>query len=203
MEATKATRSYHFVRYFPERGGATAAADGDDCLGAYRWLATMRVPHMVGEALGLWRAIAAAGGRLCDAISAAEVQAALRGKPLAAPDPVVKAGTVLAVLARRARKSLPETPQCALDWALYGSPGGQPRLGDIVCTRSDGGAYAGIYVGEDDVAYHLLGATADDRIGVTRVGKVDLYAVRRPLYECMDFAPCGIRLDRDGHRAAA
>ena len=196
MEPTAATRDYGFVRYFP-RDRAT----GDtSCLGTYQWLTKAPVPRMVGEMIALWRAIAAAGGTMSEAIDACEAKAAVRGSTLASPDPNPYAGTLLAVIARRARKLVPDTPQCALEWATYGTAAGQPRLGDILCTIGEGGASVGLYVGEDAVAYHLLGATTNDRIGAERIVKHHLYAVRRPLYEGVQYSANGIALQVDGSR---
>lgn len=187
--------SYGFVRYFPGKG---AAPTDPACLSAYMWLTRTSVPRMLCEAIGLWKAVATQGAPTATLIPDAEVAAALHGSRVASFDPVPRAGLVLAVLARRARKSVPDTPQCALNWVTFGTEAGQPRLGDVVCSLGESGAGVGLYVGEDDTAYHVLGATADDRIGVDRVAKPGLYAVRRPLYEGVQFAPNGIRLNRDG-----
>ncbi len=196
MQPTTATRYYRFVRYFPRDSPA-----GDlSWLGPYRWLTAVRAPRMIGEAVALWQAIA--DGTASDAIDACELKAAVRASPLTSLDPNPLAGTLLAVIARRAHKVLPDTPQCALDWATYGTAAGQPRLGDILCTIDETGANVGLYVGEDATAYHRLGAIAGDRIGVERVAKPSLYAVRRPLYEGAQYAANGIALQADGSRLA-
>lgn len=195
MRPSAPTRSYAFVRYFPDKAGDPG---NPACLVAYRWLSTLTVPRMVCEALGLWKAIGETGETTSAHISEAEIATVLHGDALVSHDPVPRAGLVLAVLARRARKSVPDAPQCALNWTTFGTEAGQPRLGDIVCSLSEGGPRVGLYVGEDDLAYHCLGVTEDDRMGVERVPKKWLYAVRRPLYEGVQYAPNGIRLNRDG-----
>ncbi len=195
MPPSAPTRSYAFVRYFPEK--AEAPSD-PSCLCAYQWLTRLAVPRMVCEAIGLWKATAATGLTTSAHIPEAEVTAVLHGDTAASHDPVPRAGLVLAVLARRARKTVPDAPQCALNWTTFGSEAGQPRLGDVVCSLSESGPRVGLYVGEDDLAYHCLGATEDDLMGVERVPKKWLYAVRRPLYEGVRHAPMGIRVNRDG-----
>ena len=198
MQVTTVARDYSYVRYFPrDKGGACDYA----FMGAYAWLARGDVPRMICAAIGLWRDLDAAGATIGAVVPDAEVKAALRGNLLPSLDANPGSGILLAVLARRARKTVPDLPQCALEWAGYGSPAGQPRLGDILCTRGEAGPDVGIYLGEDDTAYHVLGATGDDRIGVTRVARNTLHAVRRPLYEGVQFAANGIRLNRDGTRA--
>ncbi len=199
MQPTTATYDYRFVRYFPRN----RAAGDVSCLGPYQWLTTVRAPRMVGEAVSLWQAIAADGGTVGEAIAECEVKASLRGSTLISPDPNPLAGILLAVIARRARKLVPDTPQCALEWATYGTAAGQPRLGDILCTIGETGADVGLYIGEDAAVYHRLGAIAGDRIGVERIAKPRLYAVRRPLYEGTQYPANGIMLNVDGSRATA
>lgn len=197
MRPGSATRSYGFVRYFPDK---PVDAHDPACLCAYQWLTRLPLPRMVGEAIGLWQAIAASGGTTATEIAPAEVAAALHGSSLPAFDPIPRGGTVLAIIARRARKTVPDTPQCALNWVTFGTEAGQPRLGDVVCWLAEDGARVGLYVGEDDAAYHCLGASEGDRIDVHRAPKQQLRAVRRPLYEGVQYEANGIRLDRDGTR---
>ena len=195
MKATRRMREGHLGRYFPPKISKPEPAA---FLGPYQWLMLGSIPHMVNEAISLWRAIEAIKGTTAEAISTAEVAAALHGDTVSSRDPVARAGLVLAVLARRARRSVPETPQCALDWANYGTAAGQPRLGDILCLLSEDGAYVGLYIGEDAGAFHCLGVTYDDRIGIQRLAKTKLYTIRRPLYDCVRISAHGIHLNQDG-----
>jgi hypothetical protein len=161
----------------------------------------MKLPRMVDEALDLWRELGDAGKTIAALLPA--WQAECLGQSCRTPslDPLPHAGPVMAILAKRARKTVPEAPQCALNWANFGSEAGQPRLGDVLCGMREGGAYVGIYIGEDDVAYHLIGADEADGISVTRLPKERLYAARRPIYEGGHCVANGIRLNRDGSLA--
>ena len=188
-------RGYGHVRYFPQKSVETV---NSACMATYHWLTQLPVPRMVSEAISLWKMMAQDGSTTTAHITPAEVATVLHGDSLPSYDPVARAGLVLGVLARRARKTIPDTPQCALNWSTFGTEAGQPRLGDVVCSLSERGARVGLYVGEDDVAYHCLGVTDDDRMGVDCVPRKWLYAVRRPLYEGVQYAPNGVRLNRDG-----
>ncbi len=55
----------------------------------------------------------------------------------------------------------------------------QPMLGDILTFKRDGGGHVGIYVGEDDECYHVLGGNQSNAMNVTRILKSRLHKARR------------------------
>ena len=56
--------------------------------------------------------------------------------------------------------------------------------------KRTGGGHVGLYVGYDDVGFHVLGGNQSDRVSITRVVRSRLHAVRRPAYRV---APTNIR----------
>ena len=60
-------------------------------------------------------------------------------------------------------------------------------FGDVlvfVRTTADGSkaGHVGLYIGEDDTAFHVLGGNQDDKVCIKRILKSRLYTVRRPQY---------------------
>lgn len=80
-------------------------------------------------------------------------------------------GLGLAVAVKRAGYDLPDSPLWALSWREWGKPVSQAALGDILVFRRVGGGHVGIYVGEDDDAYHVLGFNQSDACNITRFGR--------------------------------
>ena len=71
------------------------------------------------------------------------------------------------------------SPLWALSWAKWGIEVKEPMLGDILTFKRDGGGHVGIYVGEDDTCYHVLGGNQGNAMSVTRIVKTRLYKARR------------------------
>jgi uncharacterized protein (TIGR02594 family) len=82
------------------------------------------------------------------------------------------------VVAHRAGKDVPSKPLWALNWAKWGQDGGQPELGDVLVFVRPGGGHVGLYVGEDGIAYHVLGGNQSDAVSIARINKDRLYACR-------------------------
>ena len=150
-------------------------------LPAYRWLETVGpLPRMVQEAIKLHGTVETPGAANNPTIMAWANETGL-GRVYTA-DSVPWCGLFMAVVAKRAGKPLPSSPLWALSWSQWGQPGGQPRLGDVLTFKREGGGHVGLYVGEDRDCYHVLGGNQSDAVTITRIRKDRLYAVRR-LYE--------------------
>jgi len=88
-------------------------------------------------------------------------------------------GLFLALVAKRSSKPLPVSPLWARDWLNWGNVSYTAKLGDVlVFSRSGGGGHVGIYIGEDDTHYHVLGGNQGDAVSIVRVGKKRLLGVR-------------------------
>lgn len=94
-------------------------------------------------------------------------------------DEIPWCGLFMTIIAHRAGKKVVKDPLKAKSWAEFGT--GQPRamLGDILVFTRDGGGHVGLYAGEDDACYHVLGGNQGDQVKVSRIKKDRCIAIRR------------------------
>ena len=114
-------------------------------------------------------------------------------------DEIPWCGLAMAYAAHMAGVDYPDQPLWALNWAKYGEATPEPMLGDILTFKRDGGGHVGIYVGEDDTAYHVLGGNQGNAMNVTRILKTRLYKARRTKWKVAQ--PANVRkiwLDNSG-----
>lgn len=104
-------------------------------------------------------------------------------------DSIAWCGLFMAVVAVRASQGRPERmppPKylSAADWLNYGKPVAMTdaMLGDVLVFTRDGGAHVAIYVGEDDLYFHVLGGNQSDAVTITRIAKKRCSGARRPIY---------------------
>lgn len=171
---------------------------------AYRWLAGLDpLPRMVREGLALLGIAEAPGSANAAPILAwaAELGGAVARDYRA--DATPWCGLFMAIVAERAGKPLPQSPLWALAWAQFGRPAARPALGDVLVFRRHGGGHVGLYLAEDETAFHVLGGNQGDRVSVARIARSRLLEARRPPYRAMpaSVAPCvvdeGGALSRD------
>lgn len=67
----------------------------------------------------------------------------------------------------------------AVSWAKWGISVGIPKLGDVLVFNRPGGHHVGLYVGEDNDAFHVLGGNTGDAVAIARLSKSRLMAARR------------------------
>lgn len=115
-------------------------------------------------------------------------------------DSVPWCGLFMSLVAKRAGKTPPAGPLWALNWMNFGTPAGQPCLGDVLVFVREGGGHVTMYVGEDrDGYYHCLGGNQSDKVCVERIAKRRLHGARRPPYQVQMPASCQpIVLDASG-----
>lgn len=94
-------------------------------------------------------------------------------------DDVPWCGLFMAVLCKRAGLPYNQKALTALSWAAWGNPTSVPMLGDVLTFTRNGGGHVGIYVGEDEQAFHVLGGNQSDQVNITRISKHRLYEARR------------------------
>ena len=118
-------------------------------------------------------------------------------------DSIPWCGLFMAVVAKRAGKPIPAHPLWALSWAQFGQASERPALGDTLVFRRDGGGHVGLYVGEDDHAFHVLGGNQGDRVGFARIARARLYAARQPVYRVRPTNAVPLRLAAAGGLSAS
>ena len=67
----------------------------------------------------------------------------------------------------------------ALNWNKFGTRQKVAMLGDVLTFSRNGGGHVGIYVGEDDKCYHILGGNQSNMVNITRIEKTRLSQIRR------------------------
>lgn len=98
-------------------------------------------------------------------------------------DEIPWCGLFIAYCAHAAGLQVVERPLWALNWAKYGNKVDEPMLGDILTFKRNGGGHVGIYVGEDEKYYHVLGGNQNNSVSVTRIAKSRLHQARRTAWK--------------------
>lgn len=67
----------------------------------------------------------------------------------------------------------------ALNWNKFGTKQSVAMLGDVLTFRRTSGGHVGIYVGEDNLCYHVLGGNQNNSVSIVRIEKTRLSQIRR------------------------
>lgn len=67
----------------------------------------------------------------------------------------------------------------ALNWNKFGTAQKEAMLGDILTFSRNSGGHVGIYVGEDEKCFHVLGGNQSNSVCVTRIEKTRISKIRR------------------------
>lgn len=88
-------------------------------------------------------------------------------------------GLWMAYVVLQAGWSTPVNPLWARNWLDFGTPQKAAALGDILVFARGKGGHVGLYVGEDDAAFHVLGGNQDNQVSIKRIAKNRLLGARR------------------------
>jgi len=165
---------------------------------AYRWLDEVRpLPRMVEAARQLYGTLEAPGPADNPVILEWAREAGL--SMAYSSDAVPWCGLFMALVARRAGKAAPAKPLWARSWSRFGIASPVAALGDVlVFARPKGGGHVGLYVGEDETAFHVLGGNQSDAVSITRIAKTRCIAVRRPIYRVQPASVAPVHLAATG-----
>ena len=95
-------------------------------------------------------------------------------------DEIPWCGLFLAIIVKRAGFEVVKNPLWARSWNDFGTKQTKAMLGDVlVFTRPGGGGHVGIYVGEDDTCYHILGGNQSNMVNTSRLLKSRCIGIRR------------------------
>lgn len=144
-------------------------------LGKYSWLEKEPAPRMLLEALKLFGTAEIVGEKHNPEIIGWAVELGLGS--LYQQDEIPWCGLFVGVVARRSGKPVPANPLWARNWARWGSEC-KPELGCVLVFSRESGGHVGLYVGEDDKCFHVLGGNQGNRVCVTRIEKARLLAAR-------------------------
>jgi len=88
-------------------------------------------------------------------------------------------GLWMAYVAKQAGFDDPLNPLWARNWLNFGTPQKIAMLGDVLVFSRGNSGHVGLYVGEDDTAYHVLGGNQSDQVMIKRILKNRLLGIRR------------------------
>jgi uncharacterized protein (TIGR02594 family) len=98
-------------------------------------------------------------------------------------DEIPWCGLFIAYCAKMAGVQVVERPLWALNWNKFGNRVSEPMLGDVLTFKRNGGGHVGIYVGEDNTHYHVLGGNQNNSVSVSRIAKSRLNQARRTAWK--------------------
>mgnify|MGYP003333378000 CR=1 FL=1 len=147
---------------------------------SYQWLAQEPSPRHLLKALELYGITEVVGEK--DNPVILEWAKELGLEKVYTADSIPWCALFVSIIMKRAGREPVEKPLWALNWANFGVKVGRPMLGDVLVFKRNGGGHVGIYVGEDKVAYHVLGGNQGDKVCIVRIGKDRLFSARRPNY---------------------
>ena len=149
---------------------------------AYGWIDDLRpLPRMLQEARKLFGTREVAGSANNPLLLGWAKEVGLAKSYT--DDAIPWCGLFMAVVAKRAGKTVVDDPLWARNWATFGKAADEAQLGDVlVFRRAESAGHVGLYVGEDYGAYHVLGGNQSDGVTITRIARDRCIAVRRPAY---------------------
>ncbi|KQT18346.1 hypothetical protein ASG31_06355 [Chryseobacterium sp. Leaf404] len=153
----------------------------------YKWLADESGPLMIKNALSLLDVAEALGVQNNHVILSWADEIGGDVDKIYIADSIPWCGLFMAIVAKRSSKNIVKDPLWALNWGTFGKYTEIAMLGDVlvfVRTTSTGSkaGHVGLYVGEDDKHYHVLGGNQSDKVCIRKILKSRLYTARRPLY---------------------
>lgn len=101
-------------------------------------------------------------------------------------DEIPWCGLFMAYVCKKANLDLPFTAKeglWALNWNKFGKAQKVAMLGDVLTFKRNGGGHVGIYVGEDDTCYHVLGGNQSNMVNITRIEKARCAGIRRTAWK--------------------
>lgn len=146
----------------------------------YEWLAQEGAPRHLLKALELYGVTEIVGPKHNPIILewAKEVGLASQYKS----DEIPWCGLFIAVVMKRAERQVVEYPLGARNWVNFGVKSPSPMLGDVLVFSRTNGGHVGIYVGEDDKYFHVLGGNQGNAVSIVKILKSRLLDARRPPY---------------------
>lgn len=106
-------------------------------------------------------------------------------------------GVAVAAWMQEAGLPYPKEWYRAKSWSEYGSNLQPDRIapGAILVFDRTGGGHVGLYIGHDDLCYHVLGGNQNNSVSITRIMKARCVAVRWPKGEPVIGKPTRLKVD--------
>ena len=107
-------------------------------------------------------------------------------------DEIPWCGLFVAYCCKMAALEVVDKPLWALSWSNWGFEPTEAMLGDVLTFKRNGGGHVGIYVGEDDTHFHVLGGNQGNAVSVSRIDKNRLFKARRTMWKIAQ--PANVRV---------
>lgn len=144
----------------------------------YKWLENENSPKILDEAVKLYGTREIVGKQHSKEILSWAKELGL--EKTYTNDEIPWCGLFLAIIVKRAGFEVVKNPLWARSWNDFGTKQTKAMLGDVlVFTRPGGGGHVGIYVGEDDTCYHILGGNQSNMVNTSRLLKSRCIGIRR------------------------
>lgn len=144
----------------------------------YKWLESEPAPKMIVEAIRYFGVKEIQGnGNNPEIIKWAE-EVGLNYSN----DSIPWCGLFMAFVIKKTGRLPVKNPLWARNWAKWGINADTAELGDILVFSRNSGGHVGLYVGEDPIAYHVLGGNQGDSVSIVRISKIRCIAIRRAVY---------------------
>ena len=166
----------------------------------FEWLNAEQGPRMIKEALALFGIEEDLSPRNNPRIMAWADEIGGNVDQVYVADAVPWCGLFMAIVAKRASKQVVKDPLWALNWGTFGKYTEIPMLGDVLVFNRitpDGkkAGHVGLYVGESDTHFWVLGGNQSDCVCIKAIEKQRLYVCRRPNYNSQPKNVRTIRID--------
>lgn len=97
-------------------------------------------------------------------------------------DEIPWCGLFMAIVLKNAKLEMPFSAKdslWALNWNKFGTKQTVAMLGDVLTFKRTSGGHVGLYIGEDDKCYHVLGGNQSNMVCITRIEKSRCAGIRR------------------------
>lgn len=158
----------------------------------YQWLEKEQHPKILLEALKLFGTLETPGDKNNPVILGWAKTLGANIEKVYKADSIPWCGLFMAYVVFKTGNKPVNNALWALSWAAWGVPVDTAMLGDVLVFTRDKGGHVGIYVGEDDTHYHVLGGNQSDAVCITRIAKNRLYAIRRTKWQVAQ--PANVRV---------
>ena len=98
-------------------------------------------------------------------------------------DEIAWCGLFVGYCVHKAGLEVVKDPLWALNWNKFGTKQNTAMLGDVLTFKRKGGGHVGIYVGEDNTCYHVLGGNQSNMVCITRIEKARMSQIRRTAWK--------------------
>jgi uncharacterized protein (TIGR02594 family) len=146
----------------------------------YQWLGLEDGPRHLLKAIELYGTQEIVGSKHNPVIMGWAKETGLQSVYTA--DEIPWCGLFIAVIMKRADRQPVKDPLWAANWNNFGVKVKIPMLGDVLTFTRQGGGHVGLYIGEDNSAYYVLGGNQGNKVSIVRILKSRLSQVRRPIY---------------------